>query len=220
MPVSGSPIYSLMLIAGIGLSAACWWRLSKSDSRLPLVYFGGLLGAFLGAKLAFLLAEGWLYFDAPDRWLRWLSGKSIIGALPGGWAGVELAKKLSGYPAITGDRFALIIPIPLMLGRIGCLSAGCCLGIQMGERRWPAVPVEITFQLSALLLLLICRWQKWLSGQLFFAYLIAYGLFRFGHEFLRETPKTIFGFSGYQLIALATALAAAIAFRSRSLARG
>jgi phosphatidylglycerol:prolipoprotein diacylglycerol transferase len=44
---------------------------------------------------------------------------------------------------------------------------------------------------------------------------MAYGLFRFGHEFLRATPKPFGGLSGYQLIAVATVLAAAVAYQRR-----
>lgn len=215
-PLTGSPVYSLLLAAGILFGAACWWRMSKSDPRLPIIYFGGLVGAFLGAKLAYLFAEGWLLPDAPDRWIQWLAGKSITGALPGGWAGVELAKRATDYRAVTGDRFALILPLPLILGRLGCLHAGCCKGIAIGGGHWPAVSVEIAFQLGALAGLLLLRWRRCLPGQHFHLYLMAYGLFRFVHEFLRATPKPFAGMSGYQLIALGTAIAAAIAYRRRA----
>ena len=44
-------------LAGIGVSAALWSRLARRgahyDSRLTIVYFAGLIGAILGAKLAF-----------------------------------------------------------------------------------------------------------------------------------------------------------------------
>ena len=211
----GSEIYTFMVLSGILIGALGWWRLSKSDPRLPIIYFSGLVAAFAGAKVAFLISEGWLHFDDPNRWWIWASGKSVMGALPAGWAGVELAKKFTGYRKVTGDRFALLLPIPLILGRLGCLQAGCCGGLSFGGRPWPSVPVEITFQVLAFAALLILRWRHWLVGQHFHLYLIAYGLFRFGHEFLRATPKPFFGLSGYQLIALATALAGAIAFRHR-----
>ena len=81
MPLpSGSPVYALMLLLGIAIGAVYWFRASKTDGRLPLIYFGGLAGAFAGAKLAYLLSEGWLHFDHPLRWQLWLSGKSIMGA--------------------------------------------------------------------------------------------------------------------------------------------
>lgn len=217
MPVpSGSPVYSLMLLLGIAIGAVYWFRVSKTDGRLPLIYFGGLVGAFAGAKLAYLLSEGWLQVDHPLRWQLWLSGKSIMGALPGGWAGVEIVKRAMDYRAVTGDRFALLLPIPLILGRIGCLSAGCCPGLARAFGKWPAVPVEIGFQTAALVALLVMRARRVQVGQHFHLYLIGYGLFRFGHEFLRDTAKPFAGLSGYQLLALGTAGAALIAYRRRA----
>ena len=216
MPLStGSPVYALMLLLGIVIGAVYWFRVSKTDGRLPLIYFGGLVGAFAGAKIAYLLAEGWLHVDHPLRWQLWLSGKSIIGALPGGWAGVEIVKRAMGYRAVTGDRFALLLPVPLILGRIGCLHAGCCQGIVCSFGKWPAVGVEIGFQVAALTGLLVMKARSWQTGQHFHLYLMAYGVFRFAHEFLRATPKPFGGLSGYQVIALGTALAAAVAYRRR-----
>jgi phosphatidylglycerol:prolipoprotein diacylglycerol transferase len=204
-----------MLLTGITLGAVFWFRESKKDGRLVMIYAAGLAGAFAGAKLAFLFAEGWLHFHDPNRWLVWLSGKSVMGALPGGWIGVEVAKKVLGYNDQTGDRFALLLPIPLILGRIGCLNAGCCGGIACSFGKWPSVPVEIGFQLMALICLWMMRRAHWLTGQHFHLYLIAYGLFRFFHEFMRATPKPFFGWSGYQIIGLATSLAAVFAYRRR-----
>lgn len=211
----GSPLYSTLLIVGILIGAVYWVRVSKNDSRLPLIYIGGLVAAFIGAKLAFLFAEGWMYLDHPQRIPILLSGKSIIGALPGGWIGVEIMKKYMDYRAITGDRFATILPVPLILGRIGCLHAGCCGGIMCSFGKWPSVPVEIGFQIIAMIALWLMRKRSILSGQHFHLYLIAYGLFRFLHEFLRTTPKPFIGLSGYQIIALLLAIAASLAFVAR-----
>jgi len=212
---SGSPIYSLMLLCGIGWGAIYWFRESKKDGRVALIYAAGLAGAFIGAKISFLLAEGWLYADDPNRWLMWLSGKSVMGALPGGWAGVEIAKKALGYTLVTGDRFARLIPPALILGRIGCLHAGCCTGIECSFGTWPSVQVEMGFQIAALIGLIVMARKGWQAGQHFHLYLMAYGFFRFFHEFLRATPKPFFGTSGYQWIALATAAAALVAYHRR-----
>lgn len=205
-----------MLLVGIAWGAVYWFRESKKDGRVALIYAAGLAGAFAGAKLAFLLAEGWLHIHDPNCWIIWLSGKSIMGALPGGWFGVEVAKKVLGYREITGDRFAMLLPVPLILGRVGCLSAGCCGGIVCSFGTWPSVFVEIGFQLVAMLSFWLLRRRHWLRGQHFHVYLIAYGLFRFGHEFLRATPKPFFGLSGYQLLGIATAFAAVVAYRRRA----
>ena len=130
-------------------------------------------------------------------------------------ADVEIVKRAMGYRAVTGDRFALLLPVPLILGRIGCLHAGCCAGVECSFGKWPSVEVEIGFQVAALVGLLVLKARHWQTGQHFHLYLMTYGLFRFGHEFLRSTPKPFGGLSGYQLIALGTALAAAVAYHRR-----
>ncbi len=207
--------YTLFVLLGITLSLIYWLRQGRSDSRILIIYFGAIGGAFLGAKFAYLLAEGWLH-TGPDWWRYWLVGKSITGALLGGFAGVELFKKLLSYQKPTGDRFALIIPLGISMGRLGCLTQGCCQGALLADgSHWPAVPVEIGFNLGIWLVFLLIRNRPFARNQLFHLYLIAYGLFRFGHEFLRATPKTIGPLSAYQLIALSMCLIGLIAFQRR-----
>jgi phosphatidylglycerol:prolipoprotein diacylglycerol transferase len=206
--------YGWLMLAGIALSIAFWSRLARRDDRLVLVYVGALCGAFLGAKLVYLLAEGWLHYGAPDMWLQWATGKSVLGALLGGYAGVELAKRWVGYTSATGDWFACIAPVGIIVGRIGCLLHGCCLGVAcepawftlkdgIGVPRWPAVPVEMLFNVAAVIAFSVLRRRHILPGQHFHLYLIGYGSFRFLHEFLRQEPRIIGPFTGYQFAALA-----------------
>lgn len=208
--------YGWLMLAGILTSIFFWSRLARRDDRLLLVYVAALLGAFLGAKVVYLLAEGWIDWSQPDRWRRLLTGKTIIGGLLGGYASVEIAKRLVGYRSATGDWFALIVPVGILFGRAGCWLHGCCLGQvcpaswytlkdSAGVARWPAVPLEITFNLLALGAALFLRWRKILPGQHFHLYLLAYGMFRFAHEFFRDTPRVFGPLSGYALAALATA---------------
>ncbi len=216
-PLQPSP-YGLLMLLGIGVSLWLWSRLAKRDERLLLVYLGGLCGAFLGAKLVYVLAEGWLHFGEEDMWLQLATGKTIVGALLGGYAGVELSKHFVGYRAATGDWFAVVAPVGIMLGRVGCLLQGCCLGNtcepvwyslkdRMGIDRWPAVPLELAFNIVFLLVvLLVLRPRRILPGQHFHLYLVAYGVFRLAHEAVRDTPKVFGPLSGYQLAALALVL--------------
>jgi phosphatidylglycerol:prolipoprotein diacylglycerol transferase len=71
--------------------------------------------------------------------------------------------------------------------------------------RWPAAQVELLFNSLALIAVLLLRSRKLLPGQHFHLYLMGYGLFRFGHEFLRATPQVFGPLSGYQIAALAVA---------------
>jgi len=120
--------YTWLLLAGVIVSFLFWKKRARQDKRLVFIYGAALVGAFFGAKVIYLLAEGWLHFGAPDMWLQLAAGKSILGALLGGYVFVELAKRHVGYASTTGDDFALIAPISIGLGRAGCLLHGCCLG--------------------------------------------------------------------------------------------
>lgn len=215
MFASASP-YSWLLLIGIAVTLWWWSCLARRDERLLIIYIAALVSAFLGAKVVYLAAEGWMFWDSPNRWMIWATGKTILGALLGGYAGVELAKKLTGYAQTTGDWFALIAPVGIILGRIGCLLHGCCLGQECaahwwtlrdahGVERWPAVPLEIGFNVVALATVFTLRRRGTLPGQHFHLYLIGYGLFRFDHEFLRATPRIGTGFTGYQVASLAVA---------------
>ncbi|MFO1487618.1 MAG: prolipoprotein diacylglyceryl transferase family protein [Verrucomicrobiota bacterium] len=216
MPITSSNAYGWLMLAGIITSILVWSRLARSDARLAPLYIAALASAFLGAKLVYLAAEGWQYWQAPDRWVIFATGKSITGALLGGYLGVEVAKRFLKYPGITGDRFAVIAPLGISCGRIGCMLHGCCLGMKCdaswftvtddsGVARWPASQLELAFNLAALGMVLILQWKRLAVGQRFHLYLIAYGLFRFGHEFLRDTPRLVGPFSGYHLAAAAVA---------------
>ena len=218
--------YGLLLLAGIVVSLGLWSRLARRDDRLVMIYIAALTSAFLGAKLVYFAAEGWLHWHDPDRWIQFATGKSILGGLLGGYLGVEVSKRLLGYQSATGDWFALITPISLMLGRIGCALHGCCLGQpcprawytvmdQDGVARWPSAAVEFLFNAVALALVLFCRRRALLPGQHFHLYLMAYGLFRFGHEMLRATPRLLGPFTGYQVAALAVLALGVVGFVRR-----
>ncbi len=218
--------YPWLMLAGIGVSIAFWWRLARRDERLMVIYLAALVSAFLGAKLVYLAAEGWMFWNDPHRWIIWATGKTILGALLGGYGGVEVAKKMTGYTAPTGDWFALVAPVGIVLGRIGCLLHGCCLGRECqpswwtmrdasGLARWPAVPVEILFNVAAIFLFFVLRRRGVLAGQHFHLYLLSYGLFRFGHEFFRATPRVAGEISGYQIAAIAVAGLGVVGFVRR-----
>ena len=224
----GSPVYVILMLAAL-IGGAFWWsRKFRGDSRLLQIFAGGIVGAFAGAKIAFILAEGWLYRDSEHFWLQLAGGKTILGALLGGYAGVEAVKSLVGYRQPTGDWFAAAAPLGIALGRIGCLAHGCCLGKacepawftltdRAGADRWPAPVAEIAFNLLAAAIFLGMRRRRILPGQHFHLYLIAYGFFRFAHEFIRDTPRIAGDWlSGYHFLALSVAALGLWGFRKRA----
>ncbi len=207
--------YRTTMLAAMALSGWLWWWRTRHEPRLFLIWIGALGGAFVGAKLAYLLSELPSDWPRPDRWVRLATGKSILGGMLGGWAGVEIAKKLTGYRRSTGDRFSVLAPLAVGIGRVGCCLHGCCQGRVVGERgwctvtdpagnaRWPAAQLELAFQIAAVAFFAVAlRLGRW-RDRLFFLYLAAYGLFRFLHEPLRDTPELIAGWSGYRMLGIA-----------------
>ena len=214
------------MLAGIFVSIVLWSRVARRDERLVLIYIAALAGAFIGAKLVYIAAEGWLHWHDENRWVELATGKSITGALLGGYAGVEIAKYFLRYSGRTGDWFALIAPLSIMLGRVGCILHGCCLGRvcepswftmndSVGVARWPAALVELLFNAVMFGLALVLRSRKILPGQHFHIYLMAYGTFRFAHEFLRATPQIAGPLSGYQIASLGIVVLGAAGFWRR-----
>lgn len=219
--------YGALLLLGIVVSLFTWTQLARKDERLILIYATALACAFIGAKIVYLFAEGWRDWPMRDRWLRLATGKSVLGALLGGYAGVEGMKKATGYREATGDLFAIVAPLGIIFGRVGCLLHGCCLGRECkpawyalrdvaGMPRWPAVPLEIAFNVVALIAFAFLRRHPRCEGQLFHAYLIGYGVFRFAHEFARATPALVAGISGYQLAALGCVVLGVWRMRARA----
>ncbi len=209
-PTGGSLIYSGLMAASLAVGAVAWTRRTRGDVRRAPVYLSAVVGALLGAKLGFLLAEGWLYIGDPHRWSLWLTGKTVLGALLGGYAGVEMGKKVAGVRETTGDWFALVVPAGLIAGRVGCLFHGCCQGVvcsAVPSGVWPAAQVELAFNAAVLGVLALLKHRGVQRGQLFHLYLIAYGAFRLLHEPMRATPKLSAAgvgawLSPYQLLAV------------------
>lgn len=224
--MASSNAYGWLMMLGIAASAWIWSRVARRDSRLVLIYTGALVGALLGAKLAYLFAEGWDDLGKPDKWTRLATGKSILGALLGGYWAVEKVKLHIRFLQPTGDLFAATSPIGIMVGRIGCWLHGCCQGqvcsptwysVRDGEgiHRWPAIPLEIGFNLVMLFLFLLFRQRQLARYQHFHIYLVSYGVFRFLHETVRETPRIAGPFSGYQVISIVLVIFGVAAYRRR-----
>ncbi len=172
-----------------------------------------IVGAVLGAKLSVLIGDyNWPWKSMEDWSLILYSGRSITGALIGGFLAAEAAKPWLGYTMPPNDRFAAVLPFSIAIGRIGCLLTGCCRGAPWdgywaihyadGIPRHPAQVYELIFHVSIGLTFIWMVKRGLLFGRLFSLYLVLYGGFRFLTEPLRETPKTLHGFSGYQWLSL------------------
>ena len=101
------------------------------EPRIVLISIAALLGAAIGARVA----TAW---ERPDWWVPYavlpfsqaleVSGKSIIGAIAGGYLAIVTSKRALGYRRSTGDAYVLAIPVATIIGRIGCFLSELPLG--------------------------------------------------------------------------------------------
>jgi len=225
-----SPEYAAMVLLGmfVVLLFPVTRGFDDSDRRRYYLLQGiTLVAAVLGAKLAVLMGDALWPLQPFEQWSALLvSGRSIVGALLVGFLVAEAAKPLLRYPLPPNDRFAVILPFSIGIGRMGCYLAGCCLGLPHegplaltyadGIARHPVAIYEMAFHFSAGLLLWQMYKRRLLFGRLFAVYLVGYGAFRFGTEWLRVTEKVFFGLSAYQWFAVMMIVSGAVAIIVRS----
>ena len=100
------------------------------------------------------------------------------------------------------------------IGRLGCLFAGCCYGIQINFRLWfislenfPSQLLESFFHFAILTYALFIGKTSFATKDAFNIYLTAYCVYRFFAEFLRgDHIGSVYGFSYAQCVILALAL--------------
>jgi len=71
-----------------------------------------------------------------------------------------------------------------------------------GSARYPSSLLEAGFHVACAIAAVMLYRGRRLSGQLFHAYLLAYGAFRLVHEAYRETPRLFANVSTYQVLAI------------------
>jgi phosphatidylglycerol---prolipoprotein diacylglyceryl transferase len=202
------------ILVGFGIYYAELRRRGWLDSRIVTISLLALLGGAIGARVA----TAW---ERPDWWVAYaslplsqaleVSGKSIIGAIAGGYLAIAGAKRALGYRRSTGDAYALAIPIATSIGRVGCflseLPLGTPTGLPWGVRvdpvsaaafgtcpgcggpMHPTMLYEICFNIIAAVLVWRFRNRVPAPGDALKLYLLGAATFRFLVEFLRTSPR-------------------------------
>lgn len=185
----------------------------KDKRRYYLLQLITLAGAVVGAKVVVLMGDRFWPVVPVHGWAEVLgAGRSVVGGLLFGFLAAEAAKPLLGYTLPPNDRFATVLPFSLAVGRVGCFVQGCCRGTPHegwlsvtyadGVSRYPAPLFEAAFQVAVGVVFVVLVRRGRFRGQLFAIYLVAYGVYRFLSEFIRETPRVMGDYSVYQAFCL------------------
>ena len=186
------------------------WRLKEARAKFPresgyvfALGFGAVIGAYVAGSLPSLMrGEGSL-------------SHSVVGALAGAVAAVEIYKAARGIRGSTGGVFVAPFTVGIVIGRFGCLFAGLAdgtygtqTGLAWGVDLGDGVsrhPVQIYESLSMAVFLAVyleglARRRGWAVRHGFYWMAIAYGSERFFWEFLKPYPTLIGPFNVFHLI--------------------
>lgn len=121
------------------------------------------------------------------------------------------------------DIFTIPLVFTLMLARVNCLHAGCCLGRLIGSTgmRWPTRETELVFYILFLAVMIPKVRKGKTQGTAYPIYMASYGGFRLIIEFFREASvNTLFHLSHlWAITAIAIGVSVYIKQRNKTIKR-
>ncbi len=203
-------LYGIMIAVGILCCFILLFFYGKKrniDSKfIDFVFYDAIAAIAFGFFSAALFQATYNYIENPEAGFDLGGGITFIGGLIGGIA-IFLAlyfifrKKLSGRLLDILSFAPCCITIAHAFGRLGCFFAGCCYGKPTDSAFgivFPTRPhlgaVHPTQLYEAIFLFLLCAViflivMKWHFKHGLSVYLICYGMFRFGIEYLRNDSR-------------------------------
>lgn len=204
----------------MGCALLLGWAISQRTQQslqLPWttrlgIAWGGVVAAMVAAKLPYLFND-WDALVDGSAWF--VSGKTILMGLVGGYLGVEASKWALGVTQSTGDSFVLPVASAIAIGRLGCFYAGCCFGTPTElpwavtfpqidlQPRHPTQLYEFVFHAAMVGWFWYSQQRQWFVGHQFKLYVICYAGYRWLSEFVRPEAKWLWGGTAYQWGSLA-----------------
>lgn len=216
--ISSHLVFELLAYT-LGFQYFLWLRKRTTDvistEHRTLLFIAAALGAVVFSRIIGYL-ETPEFFSGNFSWMALYGSKTILGGLLGGLLGVEICKKIIGVDTSSGDLMTYPLLTAMIIGRIGCFSAGLEDGtygvastlpwaIDFGDGiyRHPTNLYEILFLcVTWLFILSLDRKYILTNGSKFKIFLFSYLIFRFCVEFIKPVLRFDIGLSGIQLAAL------------------
>ena len=200
----------------VSMSMAAWIG-EKEGIKKDIIYdfaFYILIFSIIGARLLYVVIEYKYYFKYPLNIFKiWEGGLVYYGGFLGAVsASIFYIKRYEGISFFKiGDIFLTVLPLGQAIGRLGCLSAGCCYGkpcslpwaikftdsASLAPLNVHLHPTEIYHMLADLIvfliLFLVVRKRKKFYGEVTVFYGILYSIVRFTVEFFRGDPRGFIG---------------------------
>ena len=195
------------------------------DGPIVWISLAAIVGGAIGARAITAWEHPDYYAAFANRPFTQIiegSGKSIIGAVAGGYLAIALAKRWFRYTRSTGDCYVLAIPVATAIGRVGCFLSELPLGtpttLPWGMTVSPAAAAafascpgcelpmhpsmlyEIAFNLVAVAVIRRYRDRVPVPGDALKLYLLAAGLFRLWVETVRGNEPQALGLTGPQWV--------------------
>jgi phosphatidylglycerol:prolipoprotein diacylglycerol transferase len=190
---------ALSFVLGITLALRLNRRAGRPDEPLLDLSTVIMVGAVIGARALYVTVMWPQYAQSPlDIFKVWEGGLVYYGGLIGASAAAYYWMRRKAMPLWAySDVLAPALALGQVTGRTGCFFNGCCYGREdhvhglifpaLGDNV-PHLPVML-YEAAFCLLLAGALYAYWprrkFDGQVFWLYVTAYALWRFGIEFLR-----------------------------------
>lgn len=201
-------MYGVMIAIGVLCAFAILFAVTKKKSIdgkfTDFVFYNGLVSIAVGFGSAALFQAVYDYIENPSAGFHFNGGLTFIGGLIGGvicflliYAFYRKKHTARLYQIIS------ILPCSILIahafGRVGCFFAGCCygketdsfLGVQFPDLPNPVHPTRLYEAAFLFVMFAICLYlviKKDFKHNLS-VYLVAYGIFRFFLEYLRDDHR-------------------------------
>lgn len=180
------------------------------------IIIAATFGAVVGARIVGTLELAYEFKMTADKWGYFWGNKTVLGGLLGGLVSIELMKKAIGEKRSSGDLITYPFILGLIIGRIGCFSAGLLeetygiatilpWGINLGDgiSRHPVTLYEIIYLIMIWIMLVQLEKRFILSeGSRFKIFMIAYCIFRLLLDFIKPGWRYFFGLGTIQITAI------------------